>query len=365
MDLSFNQNYYTHASFINELRKQEVKNFSLLYYYVNLEYYKTIEDLLSIFINKYNVIENYGDIYKISIIEDDKEDSEKIIIYLYFDKKNSIIIIYTLATSEQINALINRRIKRAYGTYHIPINFTAFMKLTSYLTKNYSKIKIPFFVSIHYPTFRTKGIHRKDVRRTINYWGEDGLESMNELKKYYGMLPKVIEYKIENFGTYLITNNGKFTLESMDDMHLSWELFFKIVDYVIKDMLTYKKIISKSEYKIIPYETENKVFNLPTATPWIVKFSNSLDDKYLEELIKTITDKNFNLFNKNTFSGNSFTFSSAVYDEEKNNLFSIDVDNNKITVIPYERNILESFLKLYEAISEFDPDSNLVEINNE
>ena len=215
MDLKINQDYYTHASFIAELQKRQVKNFSVLYYYVNLEIYETNEEVLSIFTYRKDIIENYGEIDKISIFLANKDDDldndlddEKIIVYSYLDKINSIVIIYTLANSDEIDGILNRRFKRAFGTYYIPINFTAFMKLTSYLTRNHPSLIIPFFVTVHYPTFKTEGIHRKETRRTINYWGEDGLDTMKELKKYYGMLPKVIEYKIENYGTFLITNKN-------------------------------------------------------------------------------------------------------------------------------------------------------------
>ena len=114
-----------------------------------------------------------------------------------------------------------------------------------------------------------------------------------------------------------------------------------------------------SEYKRIEFNTEEKTFYLPSTKPWVVNFGDDLNDEDLNIFIKELETNNFTLFNDSVFLGNSFTLSSMVYDENKKNFFSIDMNNHNITIIPYEKNISESFIKLFEVISDFDPSSEL------
>lgn len=351
---------YTHDSFLNEIRTSRISGtFNVICFYVNLTIYNEKEDFLPLFMHGNNKLENMGDIDMLTMNAFYYNMPKEVTYYLYFDKENSILLAYTQANRSDLDQTLYRVLKRSFGTYYLPINFTAFFKLTTYLENNFDRMKITYFSAFHHPKFKTRGLHRPDVRRSIQYYGDDGLKTIEEMKEYYGMLPRTIEYDIEEYGKYRVNNEGRFSFMSGHDNVPSWEIFYDIINYVLKDILLYKKIIEKSEYKILPYSTDEKTFYLPTATPWIMNFGNELGDKDLDILLDMLSNNDFTLYNTSKVYGESFTLSSMIYDEMKNNKFSLHIDNDKVIIIPYEKNILESFIKIYEVISDFDPESEI------
>jgi len=357
MELPLSDREFSYEDFIDEIRNTRISvNFNVLCYFVNFDVFENKEDFYNIFLRRNNKIESLGDIDKLII---NLPDGRETYYYLYFDYENSILLVYTIEKIQDIDDSIDYIIDHTRGTYYLPINFTSFLKTIQYLKNEYDQMCITFFTAFHHPKFRTKGLHRPEIRRSIRYNGQDGLDAFYEMRKYYGILPRTVEYDIKEYGKCRVNHKGRFTLNKKYDEIQSWELFFDILQYVLNDILIYKKIISKSNYQIIPYKTDTKVFNMPTSIPWIVDFKTKLVDDDLNEFKQLLDEQRFTIYNSSEYHGNSFTLSSMIYDEKHNNKFSIHLDNNKFVVIPYEKNILESFIRLYELLSEYNPDSEL------
>ena len=226
MDLTIPLKNYSHDSFLKEIRLSEITGiFSVICFYANPNIFFKKEEFLGLFRYGNNKLENMGEIEKLTMNAYYFNEIKEVTYYLYFDEENNILLAYTQANKSDMDQTLYRLIKRSIGTYYLPINFTALLKLTNYLVNRFDKMKITYFTALHHPKFKTRGMHRPDIRRTIIYYGDDGLKAIDEMKKYYGMLPRTIEYDVEEYGKYRVNNEGRFSFMSGHDSISSWEIF--------------------------------------------------------------------------------------------------------------------------------------------
>ena len=304
------------------------------------------------------MIEDFGEIKKLTAFYVDSRTQEKVEIVFYTRLNPDAKILYciTIASMTGINYTLDRIARNSRGFYFLPIGVYTFNLITNFLLQSDKNTKCTYFSATHSPWSTIEGEVRSRIDRTTIYYGFDGFQSLEELKSFYGVLPKTIRYDVPDYGIFEIKNSGCFTLMGEKIEVESRRMLLKLSEIAIKDVLVKKEVIDAADFSIIPIETESRIIRIPKSTPWIYKFSKELKDEYLDLLINGLIEDEFTLFNYTTFEGGSFILSGMVYDEIKNNIFTIHVDNSKIIVAPSKTPQFDSFLRFYETLEYFDPE---------
>jgi hypothetical protein len=304
-----------------------------------------------------------GEINKITFLHYDNilEKERLIDFYGYLDGSSKLLILITTVKSSDIEATIDNFIRKASGLYYLPVTSSSFNLLSHYVKEKYPDTNCVAFTGKHSSMYRLKGKNRPDFNRSIRYYGKDGFETLDEMREIYGIIPKNMSYRIPNYGEFEVSSNGKFSLKLQVQPPIdSKNMLFEIFNFVTADVLKRRKIIDKSKFELIPYKTDTKTFDIPVAIPWAIQFNGDLDDSQLELLKNNFTENNFTLYNETQIIGNSFSLNGMVFDDDKNNIFMIHVDNKKIIIAPYIGENIDSFLRFYEVLSDFDPNAILL-----
>lgn len=278
--------------------------------------------------------------------------------YLYLDPDTGILFCFTDEKTDIIKNVFNKVLRYEKNIYYLFIGASAFY----YLSRNIQKIDITsncvYFSARHLPSYATRGKIRPDYKRTIVYHGTDGdaFDTLIDMREFYGVLPRIMRYRVMDVGEYEVQNIGLFTLRYEYSQEISRLKLFEIVELVLNYILKQKEILDGAEYKLVPVKTKNKTFNIPTIKPWLIDFSSNLEDNIMDEIINILNEEEYPLYNYVSEIGGSFRISGTIIDGRKNSLFSIDVKNNQIIVAPIDNCTFDTFLRFYEVIVEnIDP----------
>ena len=283
------------------------------------------------------------------------------IFYCYLDPSSEMLICFTDEKMEAIEQTLGQIAENSPGFYYTFISFATFNKIKQIILEYEPFAKCTYLSTKYVPQLTMKSQIRPNIEKRIIYYGDDGLETLEELRQYYGVYPTVMRYYIPNMGIYEINCNGIFSLWAEEKMVASRRFLLHLCNVAISEVLRSKKIIETSSYKLIPVETDRKIFKIPKIIPWIIKFSHEIEFIDSESLIEIMSDNNFSLFNEVREKG-SIRLNGLVMDEKKQTIFSIDVDDRRIIVAPTENLSFDSFMRFYKTILDnFDPNATCEE----
>lgn len=312
MALKISPRDYTFEEFLRAIRLVKLPLYSRLKavcYFTKYNYWDEGDlSLVTLFEKNNIVIEDYGEIKKINAHYYDriKDAHIEVVFYGRLDPRVKVLFCITIAGIDDINRTLNRVARDYSGFYYLPIGVATFERTSDFLIQSDSNTKCTYFSASHSPWSTIKGEVRSRIDRTAVYYGDDGFHSLDELKEFYGVLPKVMRYDVPSLGVYEIKNNGCISLSSVKDKELSRQSLIELSDLIIKDVLLRREIIDTANFSIIPIKINEKIINVPKNIPWIYKFSENLKDEYLELLLEGFEEDNFTLFNHTTFEGGSF-----------------------------------------------------------
>jgi len=362
---------YTYNNFINQIIGQELGPYRTLKISCYLTNFKSWEDgsfsLLDIF--KYNGfdVQDLGQVKRLLKSYFDRSIMNEIqaIFYLYLDPNTGILFCFTDEKTDVIKDIFNRILRYEKNIYYMFIGASTFYYVSNNIMKIDDAAECVYFSARHLPSYATRGSIRPNYRRTIVYHGTSGdaFEALKEMRNYYGILPRIMRYRIMDIGEYEIQNIGLFTLRYEYAEETSRLKLLEIVELVLNYIIRQKEILDGAEYKLVPVSTKNKTFNIPTIKPWLVNFSSNLEDDGMENIIRVLNDEDYPLYNYVSEKGGSFRISGTVIDGRKNSLFSIDVKNDQVIVAPLYNCTFDTFLRFFEIIVEnIDPEAEIEEV---
>jgi len=312
---------------------------------------------------KYGVyIDKLGDIRRLKTRYFDSQlrDYKTAIFYTYLDPASKVLVCFTDEKTEAIEQILGHIAENAKGFYYLFISSRTFEKLREEILEFDPFAKCTYFSAKYVPQLTRKSHVRPNIEKTIMYYGDDGLETLEEFSQYYGVYPTIMRYYIHEKGNYEISHNGIFSLWAEESPYESRQFLLYLSNIALKDTLISREIIETSNYELIPVKTEKKIFKIPKITPWIIKFSREIEFEDSSALIEVMTTNGFSLFNEILEKG-SVRLNGMVIDDKKQTIFSIDVDDERINIAPIGEPCFDSFMRFYKTILEnFDPDATCV-----
>jgi hypothetical protein len=306
---------------------------------------KTIEDFINNLKNHGFEIEEYhGKLLLISKMT----KGEKVLYYAFFDDRNNIHLFLTVArkTDDIPNTLLDY-MKRSGYISNLWITPKIMQELKDRLIEEHEDLLITYFSSKRSPNSEIPAQFRPDVTRGIQYRGDDGKRTLEEMEFYYGVLPKILEIRLPNGVYFRIDNKGIITL-----FRGSFGDVFKIIESIVGKLIKIKYAIEESSYTIHKVGINNQ-FSHAIQTPWSIVLPNGLKIKDIPNFCRSLRDDewDFTLLDHMLLKESSY-FSARIIDNNNNSLFDIASTGNCMDVFPIEQTDISSCIRFYEFLVE-------------
>jgi len=218
------------------------------------------------------------------------------------------------------------------------------------IVREHPQVSIPYFTGNRSRYSDVKAERRPGYKRTIQYYGKDGLQTFKEMKYQYGILPTNLQFEKPNSFKFRVKQSGIFTINKAG--------IPEVVD-IIKDSIdrlnTIKKIIDTSDFD----ERQNDYAEgqLTHSTPWGVKATSGItedDIDHFEDKIE-LDEWEFTL-SKFTPSIEETGFNADLMDEYNHGETSVRTKDNVIRVYPRENTGIDQSVRIYNFVNDhIDP----------
>ena len=273
------------------------------------------------------------------------------VFYAYVDPESRLMLCFTDEKNEAIQHIFGSNVADFVdGFYYLFIRPNTFDLVAKKIYEEYPLSYCSFFIATHRPEFQTKGATRPNYDRTIRYTGADALEVLNEVKQFYGVIPTTMGFSVPDFGSYQIRSDGIFTHRS-PQIRKGRRYLSHLANIILHDVLALKKIGDTASYQVIPVRTEKRVFEIEEITPAKISFGQKLEFGDAESLIQSLSRNGYAVFNHNLQEG-SLIMSGMLTDGNKGNLFTFDVDSERILIAPIGEPTFDGFLRLYRTLTD-------------
>jgi hypothetical protein len=274
--------------------------------------------------------------------------------FAHLDEEKQLLTCFTQATSEQIQDTI-APLSGEIGIYHLWISPIAFDQIKSMILGEHPYARIKRFHADRHPAVGFPAKLRPEVNRSFTYRGEDGKETLEELRYHYGVLPRYIDFSIPGLADFRANNRGIFH-------YLAGQLdcMFGYAERAVNLVIQVREILEHSKLEVIPLTTERGSRRVPYIVPWWINFKRTMDVRDGELLLEQLEDRKFSAYDTVVTEG-SVHLDATVLDEQKRSIFMISSDGRHMGVTPRYQTGFDSFLRFYESVAEyFDPDATCV-----
>ncbi len=300
-------------------------------------------------------VQKKGVIHEFSTFLVDKKTGEKLVIKLhcYLSPDNQILKCFTTDKSDEVERVLDDVVD-AGGLYYLWINPTAFDELKDKLLV-YPGTAITSFTGSRVPSTTLPSRVRPDVKRTVTYYGDDGEETLQELKFQYGVVADVIRFRIPTHADLQISRKGIFTYNSGD-----FDFVIKSSDLAVDLALRSKGLFDSSRVATVPLRTARRSLELNQFTPWMIEFNRDIESDDLEQLFTELQHSKFAVYNSIILKG-SLHGEGTVLDEIYRTIFTVTVDSKRMAIAPRYDTSSESFLRFFRTVVErFDPSARAI-----
>ncbi|TKX55950.1 hypothetical protein EXE44_15945 [Halorubrum sp. SS7] len=319
------------------------------YNHVKVYFYLTEEDWLTNFQENYQ-IEQLGEIYKITgeYVSRGGETERPVYYAHYYD--DSLLMLFTATTEEAKENTVDLTIRRSSTIGEMPIVPQDFQKMHHMVLDQHPDIRITSFKSRRIPDLAEADI-RPDYDREIIYNGDDGRQTLQEFREYYGVVPIRVEYRGEEI-EFKINKNGKFTLKrtNAENFTLLFDLIREIQDHVLDIQEVSQRIKFRTERR----GSGNLELELADVTAGQIDFHKSFNLLMAEEFVESAGEKNYRQFTFTDVSkeAGSLDFSATVTDEIREATFNISATEDSMKIVPKHDCEFPTIVQFYHLITE-------------
>ena len=308
---------------------------------------------------RYNAtFQQYGNILEITLPYDYFDRKCKMCLHAHFKEEEKLLILFSVGDSTEFKE-IDKIINNTRGIYYLWISPKSFDGVKDHILSHHPESKIPEFWAKRSLIDKHECNIRPGYDRTFHYFGDDGRDTLEELKYYYGVLPTSIKFKIPKKVTFLVTNKGKFTLESKRKNSLSY--FSEIMEIVLKEALYLRGVIEKCKFDLGIITTAKKEIKVPIIESGTINLTNPINAKYVESVIKELRSKEKFVITDKILAEGSLLFSATLIDESKKTIFDISARTDSITLVPKFNPSFDSLFRFYRFIVEnIDSEAELI-----
>ena len=320
----------------------------------------TDEFLLDLKRAGFKILSDYGCVFYLS--KNSKIYGDIKYLALFTEKSNPIF--FTLATkTKEIPPTLLEYLNKSRDISNLWISLTKMDEIVKYLEDEYSNNIIgTYFTGMYNSFFKRKSLIRPNIDRFIEYRGDDAIQAYNELKKQYGILPRVFEFSLLGIGTYRLDYRGILVIKTGS----SFNFIYDIMKEIIKEVEKSKQIINKARIFDKPMKLKDREFKINVKIPWSAKLTKPVETVKFEDFVKLLESEWKFLpvdidMRKNVENAELLDFSYfRIIDLMKPSEFSVIYRNENLRVYPSKSVDLGSSLRFFQSIkTSLDPEAIL------
>lgn len=286
----------------------------------------------------WEIIQEYGAVTKIRNKYSERNYAE---CYLTYDESAQVFLFYTnQRKTEEIEDGIEPFLQQALGVHYLYISPRILRRFREDLAEEYNP-RVTEFVAKRTERTKTKAEYRPDSRRTFNYYGEDGLDTLREVERDYGVLPHIMQIEVPDKVKFRVDKNGLFNLQGG-----SLTFLFDRIQECIEASLKIKEAYQNTSFNVVDV-SEN--FQLPTSKPAAITLRNHLEYNEVDEIKSNFNDDDYFLLDSYAQEGSLF-LSGTIYDESNNSTFKLRANKDEIRIFPQERHDIGTFYQFVEFV---------------
>ncbi|MFW6173524.1 MAG: hypothetical protein ACOC5T_07260 [Elusimicrobiota bacterium] len=286
-----------------------------------------------------------------------KTDTEKVKIGFHRDDKIGFFIT-DMRKSDQIKSNLEKPIRKVRDISQLWINPNVLNSMVDSFYKNYDNFKISWFSGIYKPKGEMgKNIRRPDKERSLQYSGEDGLESFLELREELGIKPKIMEFSLSKNRRYRIDNRGIITIREGNLKPL-----YGPIKEAVKELEPWADAIRDSKIERKQISLTDYTLNPDLITPWKMNIPRSIYSYEVDTFEDEIAnDWNFatlrNYLNENK-KGVVKNYSSQYFDKIDNSSFRVNYSEEKgcFSIYPYKKKSFSGGIRFVQAMRDLEKD---------
>lgn len=276
--------------------------------------------------------------------------------YLHYDDSQhtgGVALFYTnQRKTEEIEGTILPLLEDSSGLYYLNVSPSLFRSIRQELIAENESSRIVEFVAHRSEDSDYPCRIRPEVTRTVNYYGDDGFEALEELEQNYGVRPRYLKFEVPERAQFKITRKGVFTLISG-----SLEVLFDYVEFCVQKALEVKREYDASSFEMLP---ATETLSVPSSEPADIRLSGQLNFSQVAEIQAHMESSDW-VFVDTFKQEGSVYFSGEIYDQQKRERFRMKATDERIRVFPQEEEGgLGSFLRFFEFVqNHIDPEASV------
>lgn len=343
----------------NELRLKKERVALLSYLKENYQYFgsnlrifgaltdKTLDEIKQLF-ESYDILcELEGEILQCKwTVTDELRRTKKYEFFCNLNTDTGVLQIFTFIPSSELYYL-ERIIKNTSGLHYLWISPKTLDEIRTNVLSTYTTTLITQFTAKRFDNMKETCAIRPGFQRNFRYHGEDGRETLQELRNNYGVLPRTLQFKIPQIADFRVSFKGMFTFNNGN-----LDYVISLFQFAIERIISTKRVIESSVYRRIKEKRRLREVNIEEVIPLSIKLSSALDVRACYEFVKQINDSSdFYNVNEAIVEG-SLYFASTLFDRDKNETFKISSNGDTINIVKDSNTSFASLLKFYQFVVE-------------
>lgn len=234
------------------------------------------------------------------------------------------------------------------------ISKTQMENLRQRVVDEHPDVLMPYFTASRSRHSDMPAKRRNEFERTIQYYGKDGLDTFEEVKHDYGVLPTNIKFQKANEFKFKFTTRGVFTIKNGG---LSEVL--NVIENAIERLREVKRAVDTSRYSIKQGKYGNNV-QIPESKPWAIELSAPLDQSDVDRFSsEELQDWEFELASETVSIDEQESYYKAeLYDKRTRGKTKIRSNENSIRIYPREKTGIDQAIRVFEFVNDqIDPSS--------
>lgn len=284
--------------------------------------------------------------------EEDNEEQRVAEYYLHYDETTGLILFYTdMRKTKEIDDTVGELLAEEPGVHYLHVGPQLFQTLRNAIREE-THAEITRFIADRSEDSDYPARIRGGYKRTIQYHGDDGLESLAEMETNYGVNPRNITFNITNVAKFRVVRDGVFALTDGDVSR-----FFEYVELCITEALKVKEAFDASSFEML---SATESLSVPTSEPAAIHLGTSLKYSEIEEIRSKMEDEGYLIVDSFKQEGSVY-FTTKVIDTLKDSKFRIRASDDVIRVFPQEvEENVGSFLRFHEFVqNNIDPNTSV------
>jgi len=325
-----------------KLKNDKRKKFRVLCLNTDLD--KSI--LKKVFQKEFDVSEQ-GDFLELFTTYEKYEQEKKVFIYPFFSDELEAMVLFTLASSDELSKTIGPLVESTEGIYNLWIPPFYFEKIQEDI-RNLESSKLTYFSFENFATDR-KGI--EVGKKEGKYRGNDALAKLEEWKKKDDIKPIAMEFEIPRKTNIKVNNRGEFTILNQKDLHIRREnikfFYEKIIRKSIEKLSKMNQEIKTSTLDVIETEEGQRLQEKELH----IELKNPLDYDEADNFIEQMESSNFVPFDYSTSKG-SLIMEGNIADEKSGGILSLSSDGKTFLLLPKFDTKFDTLLRFYRFLIE-------------